>query len=254
MKHNQSDRQERSIMPNSINLKSPRVLNCLKSHNRKLYCELVQEFPKRKPDQLAQHLNDTIREGLLEGKHPEDLKVELAPLLRRPIAQSLGYVQSKIDDTLRWLSYDPDSESIDTGTPPPQRGRPTPSSFKPTSVKPPSSRNRASTLAVKELSDRARLIRERYQVTKIQDDQRLVLSFSYNYVEGTGRYCVKIATGEEIHRDFEAATLRHFQLQMLDDVFSKVVPSGNVVLECDDTGLVEHFNLRNWVAYPLVSG
>jgi uncharacterized protein (DUF927 family) len=86
-------------------------------------------------------------------------------------------------------------------------------------------------------------------MSRIQDAQRLVLSFSYNSVERTGLYCVRTTTGEEIHREVEGATLRHFQLQMLDDVFSEVVPTGNVVLECDDTGLVEHFNLRNWVAY-----
>ena len=234
-----------AVQDNGINPDWPRVRYCLRHPNRTLYSKLLDNISSKRSHELASSLFQTVRAGLIEGKSPDELRAEISPLIKGyRLSESETYVGIQIQKVIGWL------KKGGTSTPPPAKERPKPNGSKSSGFKPSLSSSRASTLVVKERSQRARLIRDRVEMTKINNAEKLVLNYSYNHVDGSGTYCVTCrSTGEEICKKIPAATHRHFQIRMLQGIFNEIVPIGNVILECDDTDLVEHFNLKNWATY-----
>lgn len=82
------------------------------------------------------------------------------------------------------------------------------------------------------------------------DARQLVLAYAFDQKAGMGSYAVlENATGEKTEKKVEAASLRHFQVLMLEQILQVVSSDGNVVLFCDDLSLVEHFSPKQWEYY-----
>lgn len=82
------------------------------------------------------------------------------------------------------------------------------------------------------------------------DARSIVLTYLYKEKAGSGIYALDDKTsGIELEVELEAGSLRHFQVQMLQQILGDFAPVGNVVLLCEDLSLVEHFNPARWEYY-----
>ena len=80
--------------------------------------------------------------------------------------------------------------------------------------------------------------------------RRFLVAYSYSDRTQEGVYVLGNITLEEVSEMvLEAGSLRHFQVQMLQQILGDFAPVGNVVLFCDDLSLVEHFNPARWEYY-----
>ena len=228
---------------NGIDMEWPRVKYSLRHPSRRLYSELLDYVSSKKSHELESFIFQTVRAGMIEGKSQEDLRAEISPLIKGyRLSESETYVNLQIRRVIGWLKQG--------FTPPQSASRTRPSQARARSAAPKAPASIPASLESREKSNRIRLMKEINRRHQLQNPRRLKLIFDYDQLAGFGRYSVEcLLTGKRFTGEIEAANLRHFQLLLLEQVFTRIAPRGCVELLCDDVEFVMHFAVENLLEY-----